>query len=91
MEPVPGGGIDRAQAELDTPYGTITSAWRIHDGAFHLTATVPPGTTATVRLPDGRTFHAPPGTHTYRWAQSRTRPIRERTPPNPTVERAPAL
>ncbi|WP_030925114.1 family 78 glycoside hydrolase catalytic domain [Streptosporangium amethystogenes] len=66
IEPRPGGGITHAEASLDTPYGAIAVSWRIVGEAFELTATVPPGTRADVRLPDGRSYHATPGTRTYR-------------------------
>lgn len=66
IAPVPGGGLDWAEAQLESPYGTIASAWRIDDGEFSLTVTVPPGTEADVALPDGRTYRAMPGTHSYR-------------------------
>ncbi|MEU8138900.1 family 78 glycoside hydrolase catalytic domain [Streptodolium elevatio] len=65
IAPTPGGGLTWAEAQFDSPYGTITSAWRIEDGRFALTVTVPPGTEAEVALPDGRTFLATPGTHHY--------------------------
>ncbi|MET8980030.1 family 78 glycoside hydrolase catalytic domain [Streptomyces sp. NPDC004539] len=67
VRPRPGGRLTRAEASLDTPYGTARSAWRITpDGVFELTVTVPPGTEADVVLPDGRIFRARPGTHVYR-------------------------
>ena len=52
VQPQPGGGITWAQAEHDSPYGRIESAWRIDGDAFELEVTVPPGTTAEVVLPD---------------------------------------
>ncbi|MEW1837257.1 family 78 glycoside hydrolase catalytic domain [Nonomuraea angiospora] len=67
VRPLPGGGLTRAETTLDTPYGTARSAWRVDaDGGFELTVTVPAGTEAEVVLPDGRAFHARPGTHVYR-------------------------
>ncbi|WP_436791565.1 family 78 glycoside hydrolase catalytic domain [Yinghuangia sp. YIM S10712] len=63
IRPEPGGGLTRAEAELDTPYGRISTRWSIEDGRFDLAFTVPPGTTATVTLPDGRTYDAGPGDH----------------------------
>ena len=50
VEPSPGGGITWAQAEHDSPYGRIESAWRISGDAFELAVTVPPGTTAEIVL-----------------------------------------
>ncbi|MGW0665265.1 family 78 glycoside hydrolase catalytic domain [Streptodolium elevatio] len=66
IAPQPGGGLARARAEFESPYGVISSAWRIDDDAFVLEVTVPPGAEADVRLPDGRAFQALPGTHTFR-------------------------
>jgi alpha-L-rhamnosidase len=62
IEPQPGGGITWAEGVHDSPYGRIESSWRVTDGTFRLTATVPPGTTADVRLPDGTRAEAGPGT-----------------------------
>ncbi|WP_342746909.1 alpha-L-rhamnosidase C-terminal domain-containing protein [Lentzea kentuckyensis] len=53
-------GLTWAEAELDSVHGRIATHWRIEDDRFRLTVTVPPGTTATVTLPDGRTFTAAP-------------------------------
>jgi alpha-L-rhamnosidase len=38
-------------ARLDTMYGRVASAWKLGDGRFQLSVTVPPNTRATVRLP----------------------------------------
>jgi alpha-L-rhamnosidase len=51
IQPQPGGGLTLARAELYTMYGLTTSAWELNDGRFHIEATVPPNTHATVRLP----------------------------------------
>ncbi len=51
IEPFPGGGLTWAEAQHDSPYGRIESAWRVDGGGLHLTATVPPGTTAEIVLP----------------------------------------
>lgn len=63
VRPEPGSGLTWAEAEFDSVHGRIASSWRIEDGRFHLTVTVPQGTTATVTLPDGRSFTAGPGKH----------------------------
>ncbi|MFC5747435.1 family 78 glycoside hydrolase catalytic domain [Actinomadura rugatobispora] len=65
VAPQPGGGLTWADARFDAPYGRIRSAWRIEDGAFSLTVTVPPGTTAEIVLPDGRRAEAAAGTHAF--------------------------
>jgi alpha-L-rhamnosidase len=61
IEPRPGGGITSAEAVHDCPYGRIESSWRIEGGTFSLTTTVPPGTTATLVLPDGTHAQLAPG------------------------------
>ncbi|MGW0665117.1 family 78 glycoside hydrolase catalytic domain [Streptodolium elevatio] len=63
IRPQPGGGLTWAEADLDSPYGRIAAHWRIADARFHLTAVVPPGTTATITLPDGTSVDATAGSH----------------------------
>ncbi|MEZ5165031.1 MAG: alpha-L-rhamnosidase C-terminal domain-containing protein [Acidimicrobiales bacterium] len=65
VEPRPGGGLTRAEAIHDSPYGRIRAAWEIDDGQFSLAVTVPPGTTAEVILPDGTTIAQGPGERDY--------------------------
>jgi alpha-L-rhamnosidase len=55
VEPVPGGDLSWASARLESPYGPIETAWHLdRHRRFNLEVTVPPGTSADVRLPDGR-------------------------------------
>ncbi|RMH68505.1 MAG: alpha-L-rhamnosidase [Bacteroidetes bacterium] len=72
IAPRPGGGFTEVEARLETLYGTTGSAWTWHDDTFSLTVTVPPNTTATVRLPgaapdqvqvDGRPLVGADGVH----------------------------
>ncbi|GGM82760.1 family 78 glycoside hydrolase catalytic domain [Dactylosporangium sucinum] len=65
VRPRPGGGLTRARAEHDSPYGRIVSAWEIRDGRLLLDVTVPPGTTAQVQLPDGSVHDQFPGSRGY--------------------------
>jgi len=51
VQPRPGGGLTSVDARLDTMYGRVASAWKLGDGRFQLSVTVPPNTRATVRLP----------------------------------------
>jgi alpha-L-rhamnosidase len=46
--------LDWANAELRTPYGTASSAWKRLDGKVVMDVVVPPNTTATIEFPDGR-------------------------------------
>ena len=51
VAPVPGGGLTRAGARLDGPYGRVAVEWQRAGDRLALTVTVPPNTTAEVRLP----------------------------------------
>jgi alpha-L-rhamnosidase len=52
VAPRPGGGLSRASAAHETPYGRAEVAW-VRDGAqLQVDLLVPVGATATVRLPD---------------------------------------
>lgn len=55
VEPSPGGGLSRAGASVETPYGTASSNWRISRGVFELAVAVPPGTSARVSIPAAST------------------------------------
>jgi alpha-L-rhamnosidase len=66
IRPQPGGTITWARGSLKSPYGLIESAWRLENGAFHLDVTIPPNTTATVRLPDGESHEVGAGRHVFR-------------------------
>ena len=65
VRPIPGGNLTGASASVRTPYGVAASAWRIENGAFTLTVTVPVGTTCLVTLPDGTTETVGSGTHAF--------------------------
>jgi alpha-L-rhamnosidase len=55
IEPVPGGGLRWAKGHLVSPYGPIASEWRVDASRrLRLDVTVPAGTSAEIRLPDGR-------------------------------------
>ncbi|UDY34908.1 glycoside hydrolase family 78 protein [Dermatobacter hominis] len=66
IEPIVGGGLTSAEAELDSPRGRIRSAWELDDGVMRLEVTVPPGSQATVVLPDGTLSTQPPGAVEHR-------------------------
>ncbi|MFI7542314.1 family 78 glycoside hydrolase catalytic domain [Actinoplanes sp. NPDC049599] len=63
VHPHPGGGITRAEATHESPYGRIEVRWELA-AEFVLTVTVPPGCTAETILPDGTTLSLGPGRHT---------------------------
>jgi alpha-L-rhamnosidase len=52
VAPTPGGGLSHASTSLTTAFGSIECGWELEDpGAITVTASVPPGTAATVTLP----------------------------------------
>jgi len=51
IRPRPGGGLTHAQGEYQSIRGLIRAAWRIEGELLALEVTVPPNTTATVRVP----------------------------------------
>jgi alpha-L-rhamnosidase len=65
IRPTLGGGLTWAEADLDTPYGRISSAWRLGDETFDLDVTVPPSTRATIHLPDDQRYDMGPGRHRF--------------------------
>lgn len=68
VRPQPGGALTSAAASLKTLYGELASQWQLDHGTFNLTVTVPPNTSATVYLPDGRAETVTAGTHAFRAA-----------------------
>ena len=67
VAPRPGPGLTSAAATHETPYGTAEVSWTLTDGTqFALDVTVPPNTTAEVRLPDGSApVEVGSGRHTF--------------------------
>ena len=65
IEPRPGAGITSAATSHRGPQGPIEVSWAIDDGEITLIATVPPGTTAEVRLTGRPNAVVGPGTHTF--------------------------
>ena len=51
IKPHPGNEMNDVKASHESPYGTISSAWKIEDGKFHLTINIPVNTSATVYVP----------------------------------------
>lgn len=64
VEPALVGDVESASASYDSVRGTIASAWERRDGRLTLEVTVPPATTALVRVPvaEGAEVDAPAGT-----------------------------
>ncbi len=51
IAPRPGGGLTYAKATLESEYGTIKSGWKIDGDKLTLNVTIPPNTSATIRIP----------------------------------------
>lgn len=54
IKPNPVGGLTSAKASYDSVRGRIVSDWKVKDGRFELTVTIPANTTATVSLPTAK-------------------------------------
>jgi alpha-L-rhamnosidase len=52
-----------ARAALDTLHGTYRVAWQLEGEVFRLQATVPPGCSAGLELPDGSRAELSAGPH----------------------------
>src|SRR5690606_41352258 len=55
VAPVPPPAVDWAEGTHESPSGTIRVRWEIVDGVLELSVTVPTGSSATLRLPNGTT------------------------------------
>ncbi len=62
VAPRPGGTITRAAAYTTTPYGRAAVSWEIEGGVLRVQATVPPNTTAVIKLA-GKEETVGSGTH----------------------------
>lgn len=51
IAPMPAEGLDWVTGEIETPYGTLRSAWKKESGIFTMDVRIPPNTTATVIIP----------------------------------------
>jgi alpha-L-rhamnosidase len=66
IAPMPGGRLRWARASLRTPYGELSSSWRVEGSTFTLAARVPPSTTVEVVLPaDGGRHEVGSGSHEW--------------------------
>jgi alpha-L-rhamnosidase len=68
IAPRPGGNLTSARTRHRTPYGLADVSWHIDAGQLTLEATVPPNTTALVRLPGDAGTPFEVGSGTYRWS-----------------------
>ena len=51
IRPQPGGGLTSARASHLTPYGKVSSSWRIQGDTFRLAVVIPPNSTASLYFP----------------------------------------
>ena len=51
IQPHPGGGLNYANADLQTGYGKLSAHWKITDGNFVLDVSIPVNTTADIFIP----------------------------------------
>ncbi|KOC88543.1 glycoside hydrolase family 78 protein [Winslowiella iniecta] len=65
FQPQPGGQLSWAKSAFDSPYGLIKSHWSIADGKFTLDVSVPTGSTAIVKMPDGKQYEVANGQYRY--------------------------
>jgi alpha-L-rhamnosidase len=71
IKPTIGGNLTSASASYQTPYGKLTSNWKILGDTFYLDVVVPTNTTATVYLPNSnvnegyKTEHIGSGTYHF--------------------------
>ncbi len=65
VKPLVGGGITYVNTTLGTPYGNISSDWKVDGNAFKLNVTVPASTVAEITLPDGTSKTVGSGSHEF--------------------------
>lgn len=65
IRPVTGGGITWAKASTRTPYGTVSSGWKIEGNRFKIEVNVPVSTHCTLVLPDGTEYRTGSGRYEY--------------------------
>lgn len=56
IEPILGGGLTYAKAEVETAYGKVKSHWTLKDDEFSIDIHVPVGTTCNLTLPNGKSY-----------------------------------
>ncbi|PRB43308.1 alpha-L-rhamnosidase [Arthrobacter sp. MYb23] len=63
IAPRPGGGLEWAETSVETPLGQASVRWELVDGRLEVTATVPEGSEAVLRLPGLDEELVGPGQH----------------------------
>ncbi|MGB3149104.1 MAG: alpha-L-rhamnosidase C-terminal domain-containing protein, partial [Maribacter sp.] len=57
IEPIPGGPLTSAEASYNSPYGLVSSSWKLEGRQFTLSVTVPPNTSAKIAIPANTAEH----------------------------------
>jgi alpha-L-rhamnosidase len=65
LRPRPGAGFSYARASHESMYGVHECAWRLQDATLSVSAVVPPNTSATLVMPEGRRIELAPGRHHF--------------------------
>ncbi|WP_019929575.1 family 78 glycoside hydrolase catalytic domain [Nocardia sp. BMG111209] len=65
VAPCPGGQLTWARTELRTPHGRAEVRWELDGGTLSVTATIPEGTTAVVRIPGAEEVTVTGGLHRF--------------------------
>ena len=65
IQPVPGGGLQWAEASYQSVHGKIASRWEMAEGHFTLNVDIPKGVEAQIILPDGKTYAVNAGKHWF--------------------------
>ena len=63
--PVPGPGLEHAEASYLSPYGEVKSTWRRENGTITYTVEIPANCAAVIKLPDGRRETVTTGRYTF--------------------------
>ena len=65
LAPVPGPGLEHAEAKYLSPYGEVKSTWRRANSKLAFEIVIPANCEAEIRLPDGRKETVTTGRYTF--------------------------
>ncbi len=65
ITPTPGGSLTFACAQYMSPYGLVKSSWSVQSSGSRFEVSIPPNTSAKVRLPNGEVHDLGAGTHDF--------------------------
>ncbi len=60
-----GGNLTFAKASTETPYGNLSSFWKIEDNKFSIEVEIPYGSEAEIILPSGKEYKVPSGKYSF--------------------------